>query len=292
MQESTDDRLQIAYTGPTLRDGRMPMLSLAAGLRGQALLIHRVSRLLYGETVRIEVEVDPSFEGGSLIIPIHIFSRALGAAEHLLTGEGFTALANLLSLVGFMGIGIPSLYTFFKRLRGRPAKRLNDFPRELVLPIAAEKFIQIYNDREVQVYLRITLEPLHRNGIEEFQTRRAGEIIETISKVDLQLADEAELEDLTSNEEVDLAIEKAAWRRDLAWHFSDGQTSFDAQIDDITFWELVEGGESFANGDRLRVHLRTTARRTLNGTLKIEKRIPMVITVEHARHQLRLFTDR
>jgi hypothetical protein len=68
-----------------------------------------------------------------------------------------------------------------------------------------------------------------------FQTRRQGVVVATVSKADLQSADEAEIERLARDEEIDLGIEKAAWRRNLAWHFSDGRTSFDARIDDEGF---------------------------------------------------------
>ena len=102
-------------------------------------------------------------------------------------------------------------------------------------------------------------------------------------RLGVQAADEAEIDRLTTDEEIDLAIEKAAWRRNLAWHFNDGRASFDAKIDDEQFWKRIEGGEPFADGDRLHVHLRTTARRTPNGVLKVERRIPTVLNVEHAR---------
>ncbi|MGC1781561.1 MAG: hypothetical protein WA708_03485 [Acidobacteriaceae bacterium] len=293
MEETTSDKLQVAYEGPALRQGRMPMLALAAGLRGQALLAHRVSELLYGDSVTIQVDVDPSFESGSLIVPVHILSNAVNTAEQLLTGRGIAALSNLLALLGFMGISATSLYKLFKRLRGRPIEHPDNIPADLHLDISIELLIRIYNDNEVQTQLRKTIEPLHQQGIEEFQTRRRGVIVETVSKGDLQSADEAEIERLTRDEEVDLDIEKAAWRRSLAWHFSDGRTSFDAKIDDEKFWTRVEQGEPFADGDRLRVHLQTTARRTINGILKLERRIPTVLDVQHARRNVQedLFKD-
>jgi hypothetical protein len=37
-----------------------------------------------------------------------------------------------------------------------------------------------------------------------------------VHKSDLEAADEAELEDLTKDEEITLDIQKAAWRRNLA----------------------------------------------------------------------------
>jgi len=76
----------------------MSMASLAIGLRGQALLIQRVNELLYGESSNIRVEVDAEFEASSLIVPVHILSDALTGAEHLLAGQGATALANLMTI--------------------------------------------------------------------------------------------------------------------------------------------------------------------------------------------------
>jgi len=283
MQELTGDKLQIAYTGPALEEGRMPMLALGIGLRGQALLIQRVKDILYGDKAAIRVEIDPSFEAGSLIVPVHILSDAVTAGVHLLAGEVFTALANLLAVLGFGGVNVLTIYTLFKRLKGRPIEKTTDVPQDLKIDMPIELLIKIYNDPEVQIQLRKTVDPLHSDGIEAFQTRRDGHVIETVGKHDLQVADLAEIESLTKDEEIDLGIEKAAWRRNLAWHLNDGTTSFDAKIEDESFWKRVEAGEPFADGDRLRVHLRTVARRRHNGILKLERTIPTVIGVEHAR---------
>lgn len=293
MEEITADRLQIAYDGPALETGRMPMLALAAGLRGQALLFERVKLIMYGESTSIRVEVDHEFDKGSLVVPVHVLTDSLQTAKHVLAGEGVTAFANLLQILGFLGItGAASIYTLFKRLKGRRIEQPEDVPRDLKLTISVEVLIRIYNDPEVQTQLRKTLDPLHEDGIEAFQTRRNGAVIEQVSKKELHAADEAEIEDLTKNEELVLDIEKSAWRRDLAWHFSDGRTSFDAKIEDESFWKSIEAGEAFADGDRLRVHLRTTACRTSNGRLKVERTIPAVIEVEHARRkQPKLYGD-
>jgi hypothetical protein len=291
MQEITSEKLQIAYAGPALQAGKMPMLSLAAGLRGQALLIERVKYLLYGDLVTIRVEVDHEFESGSLIIPVHILIDSLKAVEHLLAGEAFTAFANLLAILGFSGTGL-TLYDLFRRLKGRRIEKAEDLPKDLKIEILITDLIRLYNDLEVQKQLRKALDPLHQDGIEEFQTRRQGNVIERVSKKDLHVADEAEIEDLTKHEEIELDIEKSAWRRNLAWHFSDGRTSFDARIEDDTFWKRIEGGEAFAEGDRLRVHLQTTAHRTAQGKLKVERLIPKVIDVDHVRSQQpKLFGD-
>lgn len=259
------------------------MLVLGTGLRGQALLIRRVKEILYGEDVPIGIEVDTKFEHGSYLVPVHIFSEALKAAEQFFAGQSVTALANLLQILGFLSG--TSLYAIFKSLKGRRIEKPDDVPKELNIKISIDLLIRIYNDPEVQAQLRQTLDPLRQDGIEEFQTRRGGAVVERVSKKDLQAADDAEIQDLTKDEEIDLGIEKVAWRRNLAWHFSDDRTSFDARIEDEQFWKRIEAGMAFSDGDRLRVHLRTTAKRKPDGRLTIERRIPTVINVQRVRNR-------
>jgi hypothetical protein len=72
-------------------------------LRGQALLIHRTAQLLYGDSVRIQVEVDPKFATGSFVIPVHIMYDGFRATENLLTSPHVGALADLSQIIGFYG---------------------------------------------------------------------------------------------------------------------------------------------------------------------------------------------
>ncbi len=199
---------------------------------------------------------------------------------------------RLLQILGFAGWAGTSLYKLFKKLKGRRIEKPEDVPKELDLDIPIQLLIKLYNDPEVQAQLRRALDPLHQDGIEEIQTKRQGKTIESVSKKDLLAADDGEIEDLTKDEEIDLDIEKCAWRQDLAWHFRDKDVSFDAKIDDRKFWKRIDEGEAFAGGDRLRVHLQTTARRTPFGRVKVERVIPRVIDVTHIRNrQTKLFED-
>lgn len=292
MKIAPNENLYVAYEGPALSEGRMSMLALANGLRGQALLIERVSDLLFGGSIQVQVEIDDDFQRGSLGVPVHILLDAIHVAEHSLVGEAFTALANLLAILGFAAMTPKSLYDWFKKLKGREIQTAEDVPKNLGIDIQVDFFIKVYNDPQIREHLRKCLDPLHEDGIEEFQTRRGRQPIVRVLKADLLAADKEEIDSLTKHEEVDLAIEKAAWRRDLAWHFNDGHSSFDAKIEDDDFWRRLEQGEAFADGDRLRVHLVTTARRTRRSSLKVERVIPTVISVDHVRRrQDRLFSD-
>ena len=129
----------------------MAMLALGSNFWGQALLIQRVKDILYGDRVNIRVEVDDTFEHSSLIVPVHIFTDTITAAEHMLAGEASTALANLLAFLGFLGGGAVTIYKLFKRLKGRRIEKPEDLPKkDLEIDISIELLIRIYNDPEVK----------------------------------------------------------------------------------------------------------------------------------------------
>jgi hypothetical protein len=69
--------------------------------------------------------------------------------------------------------------------------------------------VRVYNDPEVQTQLRKTLAPLRQDGIEEFQTRRGRAVIERVSAKDLHAADEAEIQDLTKEEELTWELKRS-----------------------------------------------------------------------------------
>lgn len=119
-------------------------------------------------------------------------------------------------------------------------------------------------------------------GVVEFQTRRDTVVIDSVTRGDLNAADEAEVSELHEVEEAVLDIEKAALVPHLAWHFSDGVRSFDAKIHDTELWAGIATGERFGLGDRMRVELHTSFCRDVTGRLTVERIIPKVIEVEHS----------
>ncbi len=152
--------------------------------------------------------------------------------------------------------------------------------------------LEVYSDPEVRSSIRRLHRPLREQGIDAFETRRNGRTIERVDKSDLFAADEAELEEIVGQEEKTLDIQKAALVRHLSWHFSDAGYPFDAQIEDEKLWARVMAGERFGSGDKMRVVLKTTAKRDSTGRLRLERTIPEVLEVEHASSpQKDMFSD-
>jgi hypothetical protein len=277
--------MSVHYIGPAVDDGRIDLFVLSDGLRGLGRLTSRVSYLMYGTEFDHRLELDGSILRGSVIVPLHIFSETVQHAENILSSKGAQALAVLMGILGWGVVPTAlSVFKLFKRKQGRQITDGDDLSRVLegIENIERLLLLRIYNDAEVQAAIRAALKPLRTLGIEEFQTRRRDQIIDSVTSRDLQIADEAEVSAIEDVEEKTLDIEKAALVPHLAWHFSDAGKSFDAKIHDVELWARVASGERFGLGDRMRVELRTTFFRDATGRLNIERIIPHVIEVEHA----------
>jgi hypothetical protein len=182
----------------------------------------------------------------------------------------------------------------FKRKKGRPIRSEDDLASLLSgeLQIERNLLIRIFNDKEVQAAIRAVLRALRKEGIEEFQTRRADQTIDQITKRDVAEADSAEKAAVEIEEEKNLDIEKVALLPHLAWHFSEMGRPFDAQIQDPILWDRVSKGERFGYGDRMRVILKTSIEQNASGRFSYTRPIPEVLEVEHAEQaQLPLFPD-
>lgn len=281
--EATD--ISVHYLGPVLEDGTIDVFVLSDGLRGLGRLTNRVSYLVFGSEYNHKIQLDTGFRHGSIVIPLHIVSEAIDHAETILASTGFQALSTLMSILGWGAVpAVLTLYKIFKRKQGRPITDEDDLVRLLqgLSDIERLLFIKIYNDPEVQAAIRAVLKPLRTEGITEFQTRREGKVIDSVTHRDLEEADEAEESSIPEVEEKVLNIEKAALLPHLAWHLSDQGKSFDAKIHDVDLWARIAKGERFGHGDRMRVELHTSFERNEAGRLTVERTIPKVIHVEHS----------
>ena len=196
------------------------------------------------------------------------------AQRRFLDSRGAQELSTLMSILGWGAVpGSVSLFLLFKRKKGRPIRSEDDLATLLegLLEIDRLILVRIFNDKEVQAAIRAVLRALRKEGIEEFQTRRSGTVVEKVYKNDLLEADTAEKQATELEEETSLEIEKVALLPHLAWHFSEQGKPFDAQIQDPQLWDRVAKGERFGYGDRMRVILRTTVEQNASGRFRLHE---------------------
>jgi hypothetical protein len=285
---------ELVFVGPKVEYGRIDLRLLSESLGGFAALTERSSSILYGQTFEHTAELSSPLRAGSVVVPIEIVPHAvqvaaqtLEATKSLLLSPEVQALTNLCTLLGVGTISIAAgLFRMFKVKKGRLIDLRTDSPllQKIDINIEVNRYVRLYNDGDIRSSLRRTLRPLREDGIDEFQTRRNGVIVERVTKSDLLAADEAEMSDIMGEEERWLDIQKVALVRHLAWHFAGDGATFDAKIEDEKFWKRIENGERFGSGDRLQVRLRTSASRDRNGRLHVEYLITEVLDVGHYLH--------
>ena len=88
--------------------------------------------------------------------------------------------------------------------------------------------------------------------------------------------------------EILLQIEALAFREGNKWRFSDGESSFYAEIRDAEFLKRVDDGEAFAKGDKL--HVRALVRQYQVGE-KLKREVVVLKVLKHirAKQQPKLF---
>ncbi len=240
---------EIVYVGPKLDNGRIDLKLLSEALGGFATLTERSSAILYGQLYDHNAEFIASPRTGSVIIPVDFVSHGVRVVEnglqemerYLLTPAA-QAVANLVTLLGVGPVAMAvGLFRMFKTKKGRVIDPVADPPpmRDTIINIEINRYIRLYNDKEIRASIRKTLRPLREDGITEFQTRHRGVVIERVTKADLLEADAAELADLVEFEERWLDIQKVALLRHLAWHFAGEGQTFDAKIEYDRFLEQI-----------------------------------------------------
>jgi hypothetical protein len=136
---------------------------------------------------------------------------------------------------------------------------------------------------------------LRRQGIERLEAKKNGETIESIEREDVPmtglpavignraLVPLAEAEHIAPFEIVRLSFEDR-----YKWTFTDGNLTFNADVDDEVFWNRLQRRElSFSKGDILRVRYTVRSWRDEKG-LHSEYKIIEVIEVLPAASQPKL----
>jgi hypothetical protein len=264
----------VAYGGPALATGRMPVRDLAPALLALGELFSMAGGVLYPELDPVAVKVEATKEGSFFV---HLLIEAEDAWDQLVGlfgSKDASALINLRDAVLAGGIG---LFWLIKKLGLRKVKSLErpdagtvrlKLDDHTTLDIPSETWL-LYRNVEVRKHTRSVVEPLSREGIEVIRfTAEHAEPIE-IAKDDLPAfaiveGDQEAL--LEQEQEMFVEIVLVAFIRGNKWRLGLGDHTFWASVIDEDFLDRVDSGEeAFRKGDVLRCLMTITQTRDAEG---------------------------
>lgn len=222
----------------------------------------------------------------------------LGSSRLLIffSGDSATAAANLIALIGFCPGPrekiCKGLIQLVKWIGPREIKKLHNLPDSNV-EIFVDDDSEIFDSKVIELYRNIKLrsslqevisKPLEQEGIDSFaSTVDDGLTFMTIDKQEAHYFKvELPAESIISESTVEkaLQIKNISFNEGSRWRFSDGSSSFLAEIKDQKFISDIDNNTlNFSKGDMLLVDLKVTQ-------YMIGDAIKTTFEIEHVKKQL------
>lgn len=265
----------------------MDLRELAPALIALSNLLEEANKTAFSDASEVRVHVQGNFKGGSFGVDLIAIQGIAQQIVSIFSGAEATAAVNLytiLTALGLLGGAGGGLIGVIKWLKGRKVSTIRNEGDKAIFELRLSESIEtfetdlvtgkLYQSRIVRQALAKVIKPLEREGIDVFATGRDGKTEVVVEKADVasfeMAASEADVVSDTLSSGMLLQIESPVFKDDNKWRFSDGATSFFAEVADKNFLERVNAGEErFGKGDVLIVDLRRIQSITDNG-LKLE----------------------
>lgn len=283
-----EQQFTVTYDGPALATGRMPVRELAPALLALADALREAHHEVSPGAPDPVLDIRALHEG-SFAIELILSEGFLERAVDLLTSRETQAALNLGALIG----GVFGAVNLIAKLASRKIRSQEPLPAggvritfddgtTITVPAVS---IHIAQNPRFRKPANDVVEPLRREGVDE--VRLEHEDMETVSVTepdlpgfDIPPIPEEQLEQ--SERAVALRPVAVAFTEGNKWRVTDGESTFWVTVEDQRFITRVQSAqESFASSDILRVRLRTSQWRTVDGSLRTEHYIEQVI--EHVR---------
>ena len=117
---------QIIYDGPALENNEMDIRDLAPALLAISDVLDEANKITYGDKTKVQVNVRGSFKNGSFGIDFSLIQTGIEGFTSLFNSEQVSAAANLLQILGFIGVsgGTYGLIQLLLKLRNRKIKKV------------------------------------------------------------------------------------------------------------------------------------------------------------------------
>lgn len=260
-------QFSVTFDGPALERHEMDARDLAGALFALGDFCSAAGKVLYGESAKVEVKVKASFQESSFKIDFALIHSWLSALIDMLNGNDAVAAATALSFLGALGF-LPNggLIGLLRKLKGRKITSIEENNQTKVIIILSDgerweeerNIVELYRDIHTRKELAKILNPLEKEGINEFRVGQDGHTM-SISKEEISYFRYVPGDESLNEVEYEMKFEVVSpvFQKGLKWKLSDGTSTFYAEILDDLFWEEIEKGQqSFSMGDILKCRAR------------------------------------
>lgn len=281
MSDQSTAQLSLKYHGKAVDEGRLNVYEAAATMLAFSEFVTEAGRIVFGPKVEMRAQVE-GFRQGSFLTDMMF--QLVGPAIPLLASVDMGEVIKTLK----------SAFDLYKHLKGSPPKEVSQVNNTQsvnitnqdgkVINISINSLHLVMSDRGTEAVERFVQTQLNTEDLDGVEILKGRKTLASATRSEAAyFRSVATTLPVTDNTfEYALTVEAPVFKEGNKWRFSDGGSSFFADIEDPDFIHKVNAGESFAKGDVLRVKMRVEQERrgselTTNRTV--------ISVLEHIRQQ-------
>ena len=264
--DNSQARLDIVYDGPALVDGSMNVRDLAPAMMAIGGFFEAANRVTNGERAKVNVNVRAT-SAGSFHVLFEV-AQSLEATDVLKADIGdFLTTANTLKALLIGGGGAAGgIFALIKWLRGRRPQitKVNEDLYDVTVDGETYKvplqLLRLYQNAEILRNIQYMVRPVKEPGIDRFMLRESDQVVQEVTKDDVDAFDVPEHEELILDEvsRHAFSIVSLVFKENNKWRLTDGANTYSVLMKDEAFQQMVDTNSvAFAKGDVLVCDLRT-----------------------------------
>jgi hypothetical protein len=283
--QMVEARIALTYKGPAVESGQMDVYRAATNMVAFSEFVTLAAKATYGERIETTASV-AGFGRGSFVtdIAFHVVGATASIFSNITPGQLLAVLKDSIAL--------------WKHLKGSPPANVIRNGHEAtvtnkdgkVILVQANTVNLVLTDKGAEAVGQFIRDALEPEGMDSVSLSAENKAIATVKQSERNYFVPVSPSETTADATVKmgLIVEAPVFKDGNKWRFSDGQSSFYADIEDVEFLQNVNAGEPFAKGDVIYAEVRIVQQKS-GMKLSAERTIIKVFSHEHAAKQLGTF---